>query len=64
VTDQNAEPLGEVLARALDARGVWQEPAAAKPAAKAPSLFELAKNASAASYIAARRRDADLASRR
>jgi hypothetical protein len=63
--DDAQQPLGEVLAQALDARGVWQEqppsavappPAAPKPAVKLPSLFTLAKNANAASYVAARRR--------
>jgi hypothetical protein len=57
--DDAQQPLGEVLAQALDARGVWQEqppPVAPKPAVKLPSLFTLAKNANAASYVAARRR--------
>jgi len=56
-------PLGEVLARALDAREAAAQ--AITPAAPTkPSLFTLAKSENATSYIAQRRRDAERASRR
>ena len=47
------EPLGDVLARALDA--ARQEPVAPKPAPKAPSLHELAKRDDATAFIRAYR---------
>jgi len=76
MTQTDTEPLGDVLAKALEASEaqprVYAQPrvssitierkAAAKPTT--PSLAELARSENAAGYIAARRRDADRASRR
>jgi len=66
-------PLGDVLARALDAREAAAQaitpPAPTTQVTRAspptkPSLFTLAKSENATSYIAQRRRDAERASRR
>jgi hypothetical protein len=60
----DAEPLGEVLAKALDASEarVYAQPQVSsitleRKAATTPNLFTLAKSENAASYIAARRQE-------
>jgi hypothetical protein len=54
VAPQTDEPLGDILAKALDRQEQIRE--AVKPQTP-PSLRELAKNDLADAYVAARRRD-------